>query len=159
MNFPSEYKKYKELSMPDLAEIMAGHEELQSKANIARLVYEEKQTEQRFEAEKNHMKVQHVLDKDNIELQHKLNEEIVKKQLKLMKVSTIITSLSTVTAALAGAYLAYALTQIQRPPQIKTSSPKISQSHNVQKKSASHHKETNVSTVKKRGNAQPNAAH
>lgn len=46
---------------------------------------------------------------------YSLNAQIVEKQLKLMKWPTIITSISTLIAALAGAYLAYALTQIQIP--------------------------------------------
>jgi len=70
---------------------------------------------------------QHDLNKENIKLQHSLNTQIVDKQLKLMKITTFVTAASTLIAALAGAYLAYALMQTQKPIQIKLDSEQLSQ--------------------------------
>lgn len=67
------------------------------------------------------------------ELQHSLNTQIVDKQLKLMKITTFVTAASTIIAALAGTYLAYALMQIQKPIQIKGDLKQLSQKQTAQK--------------------------
>ena len=95
MNFPNEYEKYRQLPMPELAEIMGSHEESKSKANIARLVYEEKQ-----------MAKQHEYNKDQLQLQHKLNMELMTKQLRWIKFSAILNAVAIIAAVLLGWFLA-----------------------------------------------------
>lgn len=94
MNFPNEYEKYRQLPMPELAEIMGGHEELKSKANIARLVYEELQ-----------MTKQHEYNKEQIQLQHRLNMELMTKQLWWMKFSAILNAIALLAAVVLGWFL------------------------------------------------------
>lgn len=83
MNYPDEYKKYQNLPQDELAEIMAGHEGLGSKSNIARLVYEENQMKEQRKYQKEQIQLQDELNKENIILQHENNIKIVSKQLKL----------------------------------------------------------------------------
>src|ERR1039457_282381 len=73
-----------------------------SKVNteIARIVYEARQ-----------MKRQHEYVKEQIELQHQKNTELTERQGKWIKFSAILTAISTLTAAIAGACLTYMLTR------------------------------------------------
>lgn len=83
MNFPNEYEKYSKMSMQDLAEIMGNHEELKSKANIARLVYEERQMAQ----------------------QHELNRKLIMEQVRWMKFSVIAVLVAAVVGAVVASIL------------------------------------------------------
>lgn len=124
----SEYsKECEQQTDEELAGRMENYGLSESKARIARIVYETRQINR-----------QHHLNKENIELQHSLNAPIVEKQLKLMKITTFVTAASTVIAALAGAYLAYALTQTQKPLQIRLDSSQLSQIQTVLSSAASH---------------------
>jgi hypothetical protein len=75
---------------------------------------------------------QHNLNKENILLQESLNTKTVDKQIRLMKITAFLTAASTLVAALAGAYLAYALTQTQKPLQIKLDSEQFAQLQKAQ---------------------------
>lgn len=105
MNLPGQYEKYKDLPMQELCEIMAGYENLNSKANIARLIYEERQMEER-----------HKNEKEQIELQHKFNMELMNKQVKWIKFSAILTAIVTLSAVVLGWYLSE-MKQIKSPQQ------------------------------------------
>jgi hypothetical protein len=105
MNFPGIYKEYLQLCDQDLAEIMAGRKETESKANIARLVYEERQRNKQYE----------------------LNLNLLNKQLRWMKFSAILTAISTLTAAIAGACLTYILIRSTPQPKIEPEKSKIIQ--------------------------------
>ncbi len=142
LNHPKIYEECLKSSMPELAELMANREEAGSRTNLAKLVYEEKQRDEKRKFDKDQMHLQHKLNKENIELQHSLNTQIVNKQLRLMKLTTIITSVSTLIAALAAVFLAYALTQIQRPIQIKSDPSTTLQSHIESSTSALHYEKT-----------------
>ena len=108
---PKTYEEYSKMSTPELCEAMADFGISESKANIARLIYEERQ-----------MAEQHKKEKERIELQHKLNMELMNRQVKWIKFSAILTAISTLTAAIAGALLVYML-RIEKPetmPQLDT---------------------------------------
>jgi len=122
-----EYQSFKQMPIEDLTFHAAGFG-TGSSLEKAKLVHSERLIE-----------LQHKLNKENIELQYSLNEKIVKKQLTLMRQSTIITAASTLIAALAGAYLAYTLTQIQKPLQIKLDSAQLVQLQKVSSNAASHY--------------------
>ena len=94
MNYPKAYEEYLKLPMPELAEIMAGREETGSKANFAKLIYEERQMQER-----------HRYEKEQIELQHKLNLELMNKQLRWIKFSAILNAIALLAAVLLGWFL------------------------------------------------------
>lgn len=126
-NFPGKYEEYQDLPSPELAEIMGGREEIASKSNIARLVYEQRQMEQQDKYSKEQIELQHQRNRENIDYQHALNLQVVTKQLRTMKTTAYLAAASTLLAALAGAYLAYTLTQTQKPLQIKLDSEQLAQ--------------------------------
>lgn len=126
MNYPNEYEKYKKLSTDELAEIMGGREEIASKSNIARLVYEQRQMEQ-----------QDKYNKEQIELQHSLNKQVADKQSKITIICTIVQASATLLAAIAGAYLAYTLSKLKDQPEIKLPVKQTVQSQTVISTSAS----------------------
>lgn len=84
MNFPKDYDEISKISsLPELAEIMAGKEQEGSKANFAKLIYENLQRE----------------------TQHKLNMELINKQLRWMKFAAIFNSITIIAAVLLGFFL------------------------------------------------------
>jgi len=119
------YEKCLNMPYSNLAEDMAN--KAATLSSTARVAYDQRRINEKLEYEKEQMELQHKLNKENIELQHSLNAKIIKKQLNLLRKSTIITATSTLVAALAGAYLAYALTQTQKPIQIKLDSEQFAQ--------------------------------
>lgn len=131
MNYRNEYEKYKKLSTDELAEIMGGREEIASKANIARLVYEERQMEQ-----------QDRYNKEQIELQHKLNIALVKEQVKWVKYSAVITAVATILAALLGWYLGQESHQLKEQLRLKTELLQQIQLLNKSKTSDTHPEQT-----------------
>ena len=127
MNNPKAYEEYSKMSMPELCEAMADFGISESKANIARLIYEERQMAKQHEYEMSQIEFQH--DK-NIELlkaelakQEKMINAQIKSQSKWMKFSVIITAISTLSAAIAGALVAHML---------HTSEPKIKPQTDIQ---------------------------
>jgi hypothetical protein len=123
MNFPKEYEEYLKLPTPELAEIMGGHEELKSKANIARLVYEERQMEKKHEYEK-----------EQIELEHKLNMELMTKQLRWIKFSALLNAV----AIIAGVLLGWLLAELKSLQNLSKNTRQMIQSQSEPSTSASH---------------------
>lgn len=83
MNHPGLYDDYSKLSDPELCEIMAAREECGSKANIARLVYEERMMQR----------------------QHKLDRSLIQEQVKWMKFAIMIGFLGVILGAIITAML------------------------------------------------------
>ena len=114
-----EYLRLKSKPILDVCMFQAELDGAVLPSRLARLVYEEKMMEEQDRLNKEQIDLQHRLNKENIELQHDLNKQVVDKQIKVTIICTIVTATATLLAALAGAYLAYALTQVQKPIQIK----------------------------------------
>ena len=81
MNYPKLYQDYSACETQELCEIMAGREECGSKANVARLVYEERMMQK----------------------QHEIDRSLVLEQVKWMKFSVGAAVFATVFGAVAGA--------------------------------------------------------
>jgi len=103
MNFQKDFEEISKLPMPELAEIMAGREEIGSKANFAKLIYEERQ-----------MAKKHEYEKEQIQLQHKLNMALMTKQLRWIKFSAILNALAIIAGVLLGWYLSE-IKSVQNP--------------------------------------------
>lgn len=94
MNFPGLYEKYKELPMQELCEIMADYESSKSKANIARLVYEEQK-----------MAKKHKYELQQIQKQHDLNMDLVTRQVRWIKFSAVLNAIAIIIGIVLGWYL------------------------------------------------------
>lgn len=114
-------------SIEELAQNISGAPMNNSSERLMRLVYEQKTIERQDENNKNQIELQHKLNKQNIDYQHSLNLQIITKQIRATKTTAYLTAASTLVAALAGTYLAYALTQTQKPIQIKLDSEQFVQ--------------------------------
>ena len=104
----------------------------------ARHIYESRQRDEQRKYDLEQIDLKHKLDKENIEYQHSLNKQILDKQTEVMKNqvaatwrTSLITSAATLIAAVAGVYLAYTLTQIQKPLQIRLDSEQLLQLRSV----------------------------
>ncbi len=82
-----------------------------SEAEIAQLVFEDMQIEEREQFEKELIKQQHDLNKENIRIQNEFNENIFKKQKRLTIFVLIINSFIILIASLSAVYLGYILQQ------------------------------------------------
>lgn len=94
------YDEHYQKDLKDLSLNLSGAPLNSPNALLMRIVYEQKT-----------MEIQDKYNKQQIELQHKRNTELVKEQVKWVKYSAILTAISTLTAAIAGACLTYMLTR------------------------------------------------
>lgn len=92
MNFPKLYDEYKKMETQELMEIIAGHEELGTKAAIARLVCEERKAEE----------------------QQKFNLSLLDKQTELSKKLTKYAIIGAIVAALVGATTSTLLRYVEK---------------------------------------------
>jgi dsRNA-specific ribonuclease len=120
--FDGLYEKYKQLPMKELCAIMASYTDEGSKANIARLVYEERQMEQKYKYEKEQIKLQHENNRSLLIEQLKVQKELIniqiKAQTKWMKFSIIGVLFASLIGAIVGAILQPVVSwQLIRPPQ------------------------------------------
>jgi hypothetical protein len=125
--------KLKNMSTYDLIGIIAAHNEPTIVLH-ARHIYEERQRNEQRKYDNEQIELKHKRDKENIEYQHSLNKQILERQFALMKQqlktmwrTSLITAAATFIAATAAVFLAYALTQIQKPLQIKIDSEQFHQ--------------------------------
>ena len=109
MNNPKAYDEYSKMTMPELCEIMANFGIGESKANIARLIYEERQMAQKHKYEKEQIELQHSLNrallKEQLDGQGELIKAQIKSQTRWMKFSIIGILIASIIGAIIGAIL------------------------------------------------------
>jgi hypothetical protein len=108
-----QWDQYKNMPLEELAQSICGGYAAGSEFELKKLIYEQKVIERQFE-----------YTKQQIELQHQKNTELVKDQVKWVKYSAVLTAISALTAAIAGALVTYMLTS---PPQQQTTKTEIPQ--------------------------------
>lgn len=108
LNYTGYYEKCKDLHDKELAEIMGGREEIASKANIARLVYDERQLQRK----------------------HELDIKLLQEQTKMMKSSNRTIAIFTITGTLLGSIVG-AVVQATLPEMIRKT-PKVTTQQSIQ---------------------------